>query len=158
VALFRPYRGRVAVIAATILVSSLLGISLPFLTQAIFDRALFPRVAGVVGQPDIGLLVALVAISVVVTLLGALLGVGQTYLTTRLGNAVMRDLRDRLFSHLQRMELAFFTRTRTGEIQSRLGNDVAGCSRSSRTPPARSSATSSRCCRRWSRWWCCPGG
>jgi len=126
VALFRPYRGRVAVIAGTILVSSLLGISLPFLTQAIFDRALFPRAAGVVGEPDIGLLVALVAISVVVTLLGALLGVGQTYLTTRLGNAVMRDLRDRLFSHLQRMELAFFTRTRTGEIQSRLGNDVAG--------------------------------
>jgi ATP-binding cassette subfamily B protein len=126
VALFRPYRVRVAVVAVTIVVSSLLGISLPFLTQAIFDRALFPRGAGAVGQPDIGLLVALVAASVVVTLVSALLGVGQTYLTTRLGNDVMRDLRDRLFTHLQRMELAFFTRTRTGEIQSRLGNDVAG--------------------------------
>ena len=127
VALFRPYRRRVAVVAAAILVSSLLGIVLPFLTQAVFDRALFPRTAdGTVGEPRLGLLVALVAASVGVTLLGAVLGVATTWLTTRLGNAVMRDLRDRLFAHLQRMELAFFTGTRTGEIQSRLGNDVAG--------------------------------
>ena len=126
VALFRPYRGRVAVIAVTILVSSLLGLALPFLTQAIFDRALFPRTGDGIGPPRLGLLTTLVAISVAVTLVGAAISVGQTYLTTRLGNAVMRDLRDRLFSHLQRMDLAFFTRTRTGEIQSRLGNDVAG--------------------------------
>jgi ATP-binding cassette subfamily B protein len=127
VALFRPYRRRVAVVAAAILVSSLLGIVLPFLTQAVFDRALFPRAAdGSTGEPRLGLLVALVAASVGVTLLGAVLGVATTWLTTRLGNAVMRDLRDRLFAHLQRMELAFFTGTRTGEIQSRLGNDVAG--------------------------------
>ncbi|SNS96232.1 ATP-binding cassette, subfamily B [Geodermatophilus pulveris] len=127
VALFGPYRRRVAVVAVTILLSSLLGIALPFLTQAIFDRALFPRTAeGSVGQPRIGLLLVLVAASIGVTLLTALLGVAQTWLATRLGNAVMRDLRDRLFAHLQRMELAFFTSTRTGEIQSRLGNDVAG--------------------------------
>ena len=126
VALFRPYRGRVVLIGVTILVSSLLGLALPFLTQAIFDRALFPRTGDGVGPPRLGLLTALVAISVAVTLVGAAISVGQTYLTTRLGNAVMRDLRDRLFGHLQRMELAFFTRTRTGEIQSRLGNDVAG--------------------------------
>jgi ATP-binding cassette subfamily B protein len=126
VALFAPYRRRVAVIAATILVSSLLGLAVPFLTQAIFDRALFPQQGGAVGQPRIGLLVTLVGASIGVTLVGAAISVGQTYLTTRLGNAVMRDLRDRLFSHLQRMDLAFFTRTRTGEIQSRLGNDVAG--------------------------------
>ena len=127
VALFRPYRRRVAVVAAAILVSSLLGIVLPFLTQAVFDRALFPRTAdGSIGGPRLGLLVALVAASVGITLLGAVLGVATTWLTTRLGNAVMRDLRDRLFAHLQRMELAFFTGTRTGEIQSRLGSDVAG--------------------------------
>ena len=127
VALFGPYRRRVAVVAGTILISSLLGITLPFLTQAIFDRALFPRtVEGSIGQPRIGLLVALVGASIAITLLGALLAVAQTWLATRLGNAVMRDLRDRLFAHLQRMELAFFTSTRTGEIQSRLGNDVAG--------------------------------
>ena len=126
VRLFAPYRGRVVVIAGTILVSSLLGLALPFLTQAIFDRALFPQQDGGVRQPRIELLVVLVAASVAVILVGAAISVGQTYLTTRLGNAVMRDLRDRLFSHLQRMDLAFFTRTRTGEIQSRLGNDVAG--------------------------------
>ena len=126
VALFAPYRGRVAVIAGTILFSSLLGLAVPFLTQAIFDRALFPQQSGQVGQPRIDLLVILVAASVAVILVGAAMSVGQTYLTTRLGNAMMRDLRDRLFSHMQRMDLAFFTRTRTGEIQSRLGNDVAG--------------------------------
>ncbi|MGY1701511.1 ABC transporter transmembrane domain-containing protein [Geodermatophilus sp. SYSU D00766] len=126
-ALFRPYRRRVAVVAVAILVSSLLGIVLPFLTQAVFDRALFPRTAdGSVGPPRLGLLLVLVGASIGVILLGAVLGVATTWLTTRLGNAVMRDLRDRLFAHLQRMELAFFTGTRTGEIQSRLGNDVAG--------------------------------
>ena len=126
VALFGAYRGRVAVIVGTILLSSLLGLALPFLTQAIFDRALFPQQDGEIGQPRLELLVVLVAASVAVTLVGAAISVGQTSLTTRLGNAVMRDLRDRLFSHLQRMDLAFYTRTRTGEIQSRLGNDVAG--------------------------------
>jgi ATP-binding cassette subfamily B protein len=127
VALFGPHRRRVAVVAGTILVSSLLGVALPFLTKAIFDRALFPRLPdNSVGPPRIGLLLALVGASIAVTLLGALLGVAQTWLTTRLGNSVMRELRDRLFAHLQRMELAFFTGTRTGEIQSRLGNDVAG--------------------------------
>ncbi len=126
VRLFAPYRGRVALIAVAIVVSSALGAVTPFLTQAIFDRALFPRVGGAVGDPRLGLLGALVGASVAITLVAAAIGVGQTYLTTVLGNRVMRDLRDRLFAHLQRMELAFFTRTRTGEIQSRLGNDVAG--------------------------------
>ena len=127
VALFRPYRARVAVIAVAIVVSSALGAVTPFLTQAIFDDALFPRAGdGAVGDPRLGLLGALVGASVAITLVAAAIGVGQTYLTTVLGNRVMRDLRDRLFTHLQRMELAFFTRTRTGEIQSRLGNDVAG--------------------------------
>jgi ATP-binding cassette subfamily B protein len=78
VALFRPYRGRVAVIAVTILVSSLLGLALPFLTQAIFDRALFPRTGDGIGPPRLGLLTTLVAISVAVTLVGAAISVGQT--------------------------------------------------------------------------------
>ena len=126
-ALFRPYRGRVALIAVAIVASSALGVVVPFLTQAIFDRALFPRLAdGSAGGPRLGLLGALVGASVAITLVSAAIGVGQTFLTTALGNRVMRDLRDRLFAHLQRMELAFFTSTRTGEIQSRLGNDVAG--------------------------------
>jgi len=63
---------------------------------------------------------------VVIPLVTALIGVGQTYLTTRVGNGVMADLRERLFEHLERMELAFFTATKTGSIQSRLANDVGG--------------------------------
>ena len=63
---------------------------------------------------------------VVIPLVAALIGVYQTYLTTALGNGVMKDLRDRLFSHLQSMDLAFFTATKTGAIQSRLANDVGG--------------------------------
>ena len=99
----------------------------PFLTQAIFDDALFPRLAdGSTAAPRLGLLSVLVGASVVITLVSAAIGVWQTYLTTALGNRVMRDLRERLFAHLQRMDLGFFTSTRTSEIQSRLGNDVAG--------------------------------
>ncbi len=127
VGLFRPYRGRVLLIATAIVTSSALGVVVPFLTQAVFDRALFPRSAGgATNSPRLGLLGVLVGASVAITLVSAGIGVVQTYLTTSLGNQVMRGLRDRLFAHLQRMELAFFTSTRTGEIQSRLGNDVAG--------------------------------
>ena len=59
-------------------------------------------------------------------MVSALIGVGQTFLTTSLGNRVMQDLRNRLFEHLESMHLGFFTGTRTGDIQSRLGNDVGG--------------------------------
>jgi ATP-binding cassette subfamily B protein len=121
--LFTPYRRSLTLIGAAVLVGSVLGIITPFLTQAVFDRALFPPGGAPVNLPLLGWLVAgMVAIPVVT----ALIGVGQTYLTTLLGNRVMADLRGRLFEHLQRMELAFFTATRTGAIQSRLANDVGG--------------------------------
>ena len=122
-ALFTPYRGSLVAIAAAVLVGSGLGVVTPFLTQAAFDRALFPVAGGPVDLPLLGWLVAgMIAIPVVT----ALIGVGQTYLTTLLGNRVMADLRGELFAHLQRMDLAFFTATRTGAIQSRLANDVGG--------------------------------
>jgi ATP-binding cassette, subfamily B, bacterial len=121
VGLFRPYRGRVAVIAIAIVVASTLGIAIPFLTKAAFDRALF-----VSGGPDLTLLYVLVGAMVAVTVVTAAIGVWQTYHATVLGNMVMRDLRDRLFAHLQSMQLGFFTSTKTGAIQSRLGNDVGG--------------------------------
>jgi ATP-binding cassette, subfamily B, bacterial len=122
-ALFTPYRGSLVAIAAAVLVGSGLGIITPFLTQAAFDRALFPVDGGPV---DLALLGWLVAGMVAIPIVTALIGVGQTYLTTLLGNRVMADLRGRLFEHLQRMDLAFFTATRTGAIQSRLANDVGG--------------------------------
>ena len=122
-ALFTPYRVSLVVIVVAVLLSSGLGIITPFLTQAAFDRALFPIDGGGVDLPLLGWLVAgMVAVPVVT----ALIGVYQTYQTTLLGNRVMADLRGRLFEHLQRMDLSFFTATRTGAIQSRLANDVGG--------------------------------
>ncbi len=120
-ALFRPHRGRLTLIAVAIVVSSGLGVVTPFLTQRLFDDALF-----VSGGPRLGLLTFLVALMIVIPLLSALIGVGQTYLTTVLGNRVMAALRGRLFEHLQAMDLGFFTATKTGAIQSRLANDVGG--------------------------------
>ncbi|HYY09515.1 MAG TPA: ABC transporter ATP-binding protein [Kineosporiaceae bacterium] len=121
-ALFRPHRGRLLVIAVAIVVTSGLGVITPFLTQRVFDEALFPPGRG----PQIGLLTFLVGLMVLIPLVSALIGVGQTYLTTVLGNTVMADLRARLFAHLQSMDLGFFTATKTGAIQSRLANDVGG--------------------------------
>ena len=121
VALFAPYRGRLVLIALAILVTSALGVVTPFLTQRVFDDALF-----VPGGPRIGLLTALVGAMIAIAAVSAVIGIGQTYLTTVLGNRVMQSLRDRLFAHLQRMHLGFFTSTRTGSIQSRLDNDVGG--------------------------------
>jgi ATP-binding cassette, subfamily B, bacterial len=119
--LFKPYKGKLSLIGVAILVTSVLGIANPFLTRAVFDDALF-----VPDGPNLRLLVILVVLMIVIPLVSALIGVGQTYLTTTLGNRVMQDLRNRLFEHLQRMHLGFFTGTRTGDIQSRLGNDVGG--------------------------------
>ncbi|WP_239028511.1 ABC transporter ATP-binding protein [Pseudonocardia acidicola] len=121
-ALFRPYRTGMAAILLAVLVSSGLGIVTPFLTQAAFDKALFPPGRGV----DVPLLAWLVAGMIAIPVLSALIGVWQTWQTTLLGNRVMADLRGRLFEHLQRMDLSFFTATRTGAIQSRLANDVGG--------------------------------
>jgi ATP-binding cassette, subfamily B, bacterial len=121
VRLFRPYRGRTTLILVSILVTSGLGIVNPLLIQVVFDDALFVQ-----GGPNLGLLYTLVAIMVAIPIISGLLGVGQTYMTNFVGNRVMQDLRDRLYAHLQSMPLSFFTGTRTGEIQSRLANDVGG--------------------------------
>ena len=121
--LFTPYRSSLVLIVLAVLLSSGLGIITPFLTQAAFDQALFPIGGGGVDLPLLGWLVGgMVAVPVV----SALIGVYQTYQTTLLGNRVMADLRGRLFEHLQRLDLSFFTATRTGAIQSRLANDVGG--------------------------------
>jgi ATP-binding cassette subfamily B protein len=121
VPLFRPYRAQVAAVVGLIVLTSTIGIINPLLIQAVFNKALF-----VPGGPRVGLLVTLVAIMAVVPIVNGAIGILQTYETTRVGQLVMRDLRDRLYSHLQTLPLAFFTRTKTGEIQSRLANDVGG--------------------------------
>jgi ATP-binding cassette subfamily B protein len=121
VPLFRPYRAQVAAVVGLIVVTSTIGIINPLLIQTVFNKALF-----VPGGPDLQLLVILVAIMAVVPVVNGAIGIVQTYETTRVGQLVMRDLRDRLYSHLQTLPLAFFTGTKTGEIQSRLANDVGG--------------------------------
>jgi ATP-binding cassette, subfamily B, bacterial len=119
--LFAPYRAQVALVASLIVITGVMGIVNPVLIRYIFDEALFGE-----GGPDLGLLGLFVAAMAVITLTSAAIGVWQTFIANRLGNRVMQDLRDRLFAHLQTMDLAFFTSTRTGQIQSRLGNDVGG--------------------------------
>jgi ATP-binding cassette subfamily B protein len=121
VPLFRPYRAQVAAVVGLIVVTSTIGIINPLLIQVVFNKALF-----VPGGPNIRLLVILAAIMAVVPVVNGAIGILQTYETTRVGQLVMRDLRDRLYSHLQTLPLAFFTGTKTGEIQSRLANDVGG--------------------------------
>jgi ATP-binding cassette subfamily B protein len=121
--LFRPHRGALALTVVLVLAAAALSVAPPLLTQRIFDEGLFPRAGG---GPDVPRLVELVGLMVAAYVLSALLGVWQTYLTSTVGNRVMGALRVRLFSHLQSMELSFFTRTKTGVIQSRLQNDVGG--------------------------------
>jgi ATP-binding cassette subfamily B protein len=122
--LFRPYRGRLVLMVALVLIGAALSVAPPLLTQRAFDLGLFPDGGG--RPPDVPVLLALVAAMILLWLASSALGVWQTYLTARVGNSVMGALRVRLFSHLQAMELGFFTRTKTGVIQSRLANDVGG--------------------------------
>ncbi|MDR2998473.1 MAG: ABC transporter ATP-binding protein/permease [Microbacterium sp.] len=123
VALFAPYRWRIVTTGILVVLLAAIGVIPPLLVQRIFDDALFPADGG---GPVIALLSGLVAAMIGLYLLSAVLGVVQTWLTSTVGNAVTGDLRVRLFDHLQAMELGFFTRTKTGVIQSRLQNDVGG--------------------------------
>jgi ATP-binding cassette, subfamily B, bacterial len=120
--LFRPYRAQVALVSVAILLSSGLGVANPLLIRVVFDHALFCGA----GCPDLRLLYVLVAVMCCIPVVTASIGVGQTLLTNRVGQRVMQDLRDTLYAHLQNMSLRFFTETRTGEIQSRIANDVGG--------------------------------
>ncbi len=120
--LFRPHRRALVLTIALVLVGAGLTVVPPLLTQQAFDRGLFPPTGG----PDIPVLVELVAIMIAIWVAGAGLGVWQPYLTATVGNRVMGSMRVDLFRHLQSMELGFFTRTKTGVIQSRLQNDVGG--------------------------------
>jgi ATP-binding cassette subfamily B protein len=116
--LFTPYRWRLGIVMVTIALSSVVGLASPFLLRAVIDTALPNR--------NLRLLVLLVAGMVAVAAITAALGVIQTWLSTRVGQQVMHGLRTSVFGHLQRQSIAFFTKTRTGEVQSRITNDVGG--------------------------------
>jgi ATP-binding cassette, subfamily B, bacterial len=117
-ALFRPYRGRLAAVLALIALSAGLGIISPFLLRDVLDDA--------IPNDDNTLLALLVAGMIAISVATGVLGVGQTWLSNVVGQKVMHDLRAQVYRHLQRLSLAFFTRTRTGEIQSRIANDIGG--------------------------------
>ncbi|WP_308493578.1 ABC transporter ATP-binding protein [Microbacterium terrisoli] len=123
--LFRPYLPRLAATVILVIVGAAVAVIPPLIVQHVFDDALFPLDGG---RPDLALLIRLVAAMIVLFLLSAGLGLAQTWLTATVGNSVTGDLRVRLFEHLQAMELGFFTRTKTGVIQSRLQNDVGAVS------------------------------
>ena len=117
---FSPYRGRLAFIGVLILVTVSIGVVNPILIKFVLDN-LLPD-----GERDLGLLYLQVGLMVVLPIITSALGVWQSYLSNVVGQRVMNDLRVALYRHLQWMPLRFFTETRTGEIQSRISNDVGG--------------------------------
>ncbi|MFE0874422.1 ABC transporter ATP-binding protein [Streptomyces smyrnaeus] len=116
--LFRPYRGRLALVGLLVAASSLVSVASPFLLREILDVAIPQQRTGLLSLLALGMIVTAVVTSV--------FGVLQTLISTTVGQRVMHDLRTGVYAKLQRMQLAFFTRTRTGEVQSRIANDIGG--------------------------------
>ncbi|WP_351237450.1 ABC transporter ATP-binding protein [Streptomyces sp. NPDC002133] len=116
--LFRPYRGRLAFVGLLVGASSLVSVASPFLLREILDTAIPQGRTGLLSLLALGMILIAVTTSV--------FGVLQTLISTTVGQRVMHDLRTGVYAQLQRMPLAFFTRTRTGEVQSRIANDIGG--------------------------------
>jgi len=115
--LFRPYRARLSAVLALILISAGLGVIPAFLLRGVLQA---------IGDQDTTLLSIYAFGMIAIAVVGGVLGVWQTLLSNQVGQRVMHDLRTAVYRHLQRLSLAFFTRTRTGEVQSRISNDIGG--------------------------------
>jgi hypothetical protein len=118
VAFFAPYRLQVGVVLVAILTTSFLGLINPILLKLLIDEVITGR--------NFTRLDLYIGLMIVIPIVSGLIGVGQSYLNNVIGQNVMQDLRNALYAHLQSLPLRFFTETRTGEIQSRLSNDVGG--------------------------------
>ena len=116
--LFAPYKARLLGVIALIVFSSALGVVPPFLLRLVLARA--------IPQGNLTLLSELVGGMIAIAIATSALSVVQTYISTDIGQRVMHDLRVSVYRHLQRLSLAFFTRTRAGEVQSRIANDIGG--------------------------------
>src|SRR3954454_23813328 len=116
--LFRPYRRRLTAVLALIALSAGLSMISPFLLRAVLDTA--------IPEKDTVLLTWLVGGMIAIAVITGVLGVAQTWMSNAVGQSVMHDLRSAVYRHLQRLSLAFFTKTRTGEVQSRIANDIGG--------------------------------
>ncbi|MFJ3991301.1 ABC transporter ATP-binding protein [Streptomyces sp. NPDC090032] len=117
-ALFRPYRARLALVGLLVGAASLVSVATPFLLKEILDTAIPQGRTGLLSLLALGMILSAVVTSI--------FGVLQTLISTTVGQRVMHDLRTAVYGRLQRMSLAFFTRTRTGEVQSRIANDIGG--------------------------------
>ncbi|MFF4827521.1 ABC transporter ATP-binding protein [Streptomyces sp. NPDC001312] len=116
--LFRPYRGRLTIVGLLVGAASLVSVATPFLLKETLDVAIPQGRTGLLSLLALGMILSAVLTSV--------FGVLQTLISTTVGQRVMHDLRTAVYGRLQRMSLAFFTRTRTGEVQSRIANDIGG--------------------------------
>ncbi len=122
VGLFRPHRRQLLLLLLVVVVGAAVGIVNPLLTKVVFDDALFPAE----GEPRLGLLTVLVGVMVVAVAVASALAIWQAYLAAVMGQHVMHGIRERLFAHLNRLSLRFFTGARTGEVQARITQDVDG--------------------------------
>src|ERR1700691_2943857 len=118
VRLFKPYRWSLGFVLLLVAASSVVSLVNPFLIREVIDVALPKDRTGLLAFLAIGMIVVAIA--------NSCFSVSQTYVSTKVGQRVMHDLRTGVYSHLQRMSLAFFTKTRTGEVQSRIANDIGG--------------------------------
>src|SRR6185437_747380 len=114
--LFRPYRFRLTAVLILIVISAGVSMLSPFLLRKALDVGIFQHDNSVLTWSVLGMLG--------IAIFTAATGVWQTYMSNSVGQRVMHDLRTAVYRHLQRMSLAFFTRTRTGEVQSRIANDI----------------------------------
>jgi ATP-binding cassette subfamily B protein len=117
-ALFAPYKVRLSVVLCMIVVTAGLSMLSPFLLKQVLDVGIFKNDHRVLDE-GVGGMIA-------IAIIGAAGSVWQTYISNQVGQKVMHDLRAAVYQHLQKMSLAFFTRTRTGEVQSRIANDIGG--------------------------------
>ncbi len=115
---FAPYKAKISVVLVAILATSFIGLINPLLLKQLIDVA--------IPEKNWQLLLLFVGLMIILPIISGLIGVGQSYLNNVIGQSVMHDLRTALYTHLQAMPLRFFTETKTGEIQSRLANDVGG--------------------------------
>ena len=123
--LFRAYWAKLGVVTVLILLASALGVVPAFLQKAVFTQAFTTTHTSEV-VVNLRLLVELVVAMIAISIVVGAFGVFQSYLSTQVGQSVMHDLRTSVYRHLQRLSLAFFTKTRTGEVQSRIANDIGG--------------------------------
>jgi ATP-binding cassette, subfamily B, bacterial len=116
--LFVPYRVRLGLLLGLIVLGSILSVASPFLLREAVDKGLL--------EHDLTLLTWLVGGMIALAVINGVIGVAQTWISNQVGQRVMHDLRAAVYAHLQRMSLAFFTRTRSGEVQARIAYDIGG--------------------------------